>query len=80
MKENLKIAKEMLEAAKELMAVNDFSKRRQFNQTTGLKLNQSQFKSVKESLAEEEDDISNEPMDKIAEELLAVASELMKED
>jgi hypothetical protein len=80
MKENLKIAKEMLEAAKELMAVNDYSKRRTFNQTTGLKLNQSQFKSVKESLADDEDDISNEPMEKIAEELLAVASELMKED
>ena len=78
MNSNVKIAREMLRIAKDLVATSDFSKRNNFNKSTGLKLNQSQFKSVRESLADEEEFASNDTMDKVAEELLQVASELLK--
>lgn len=80
MNSNMKIAREMLRIAKDLAATSDFSKRNNFNKSTGLKLNQSQFKSVRESLADEEESASNDTMDKVAEELLQVASELLKNE
>lgn len=80
MNSNIRIAQEMLRIAKDLVAVSDFSKRNNFNKSTGLKLNQSQFKSVRESLADEEESASNDMMDKVAEELLQVASELLKNE
>lgn len=80
MNSNMKIAREMLRIAKDLVATSDFSKRNNFNKSTGLKLNQSQFKSVRESLADEDESASNDTMDKVAEELLQVASELLKNE
>ena len=80
MNSNIRIAREMLRIAKELVAVSDFSKRNNFNKSTGLKLNQSQFKSVRESLAGDEDgELSDSTMDRVAEELLAVANELLND-
>lgn len=82
MNDNIKLAKEMLEAAKELMATSDFSKKNTFNKAMGTKLNTTQFKEVSKALTgeDESDDIENAPMEKIAEELLAVAHELIGED
>jgi len=82
MNDNIKLAKEMLEAAKELMATSDFSKKNTFNKAMGTKLNTTQFKEVSKALTgeDESDDIENAPMEKIADELLAVAHELIGED
>ena len=80
MDDNLKIAKEMLTIAKMLVAKNDFSKRNEFNKSMGTKLTTPQFKSVQKALTgDEEEDLENAPLEKVAQELLSVASELMKD-
>lgn len=81
MDDNLKIAKEMLTIAKMLVAKNDFSKRNEFNRSMGTKLTTPQFKSVQKALTgdDEEEDLENAPLEKVAQELLSVASELMKD-
>ena len=79
MEGNIRIAREMLKIAKELVAVSDFSKRNTFNKAMGTKLNTTQFKEVSKAIngGEGEGDLSNDTLDKVAEELLQVASELL---
>ena len=46
----------------------------------GTKLNTTQFKDVSKAITgDEEDDLSDNTMDKVAEELLAVANELLND-
>lgn len=81
MDDNLRIAKEMLTIAKMLVAKNDFSKRNEFNKSMGTKLTTPQFRKVQDALTgdDEEEDLENAPLEKVAQELLSVASELMKD-
>ncbi len=79
MNSNIRIAKEMLTIARELVA-GDFADRNTFNQITKTKTTMPQFKQLKKvfkSADDEENDFSDASMDKVAEELLAVAKELM---
>ena len=82
MDSNIKIAREMLMIAKELVAVSDFSKKNTFNKAMGTKLNTNQFREVSKALKQsddEDEDLSDATMDKVAEELLTVASELLND-
>lgn len=80
MNSNIKIAREMLRIAKDLVSMSDFSKKNTFNKAMGTKLNTTQFKDVSKAITggEGEEDLSDSTMDKVAEELLQVASELLK--
>ncbi len=91
MKDNLKIANEMLAIAKMLMAseqtaagitqndINTFQKVVQKKKPT--RKDMTDFGNIfRKGEDEEETDLSDGSMDRIAEELLAVASELLKED
>ena len=85
MNSKIKIAKDMLAIAKELMA-GDFSDRNTFNQITKTKTTMPEFRKLKQvfqpkqaEAGEEEDGLSDSTMDKVAEELLAVAKELMND-
>ena len=79
MNSNIRIAKEMLKIAKELVA-GDYSDRNMYNQITKTKTTMPQFKQLKKvfkSTDDEGDDLANDTMDKVAEELLEVARELV---
>ena len=80
MNSNIRIAKEMLRIAKELVA-GDYSDMNTYNQITKTKTTMPQFKQLKKVFksADEEgdDDLANDTMDKVAEELLEVARELV---
>ena len=79
MNSNIRIAKEMLRIAKELVA-GDYSDRNTYNQITKTKTTMPQFRQLKKvckSAEEEGDDLANDTMDKVAEELLEVARELV---
>jgi len=84
MNSKIKIAKDMLAIAKELTA-GDFSDRNTFNQITKTKTTMPEFRKLKQVFqpkqaeAGEEDGLSDSTMDKVAEELLAVAKELMND-
>ena len=80
MNSNMRMAREMLEVARELVA-SDYSDRNTYNQITKTKTTMPQFKQLKKVFQSDEDDeLCNGSLDKVAEELLAVANELMKED
>ena len=80
MNSNIRIAREMLRIAKDLVSMSDFSKKNTFNKAMGTKLNTTQFKDVSKAITgDEEDDLSDNTMDKVAEELLAVANELLND-
>ena len=83
MTENVRIAKEMLAVARMLMA-GDNSDRLKYNQITKTKTTPHEYgqlkKLWKQGDEEVDDEFSDESMDKIAEELLSVASELMNEE
>ena len=78
MNSNIRIAKEMLKIAKELVA-GDYSDRNTYNQITKTKTTMPQFRQLKKVFksADEGDDLANDTMDKVAEELLEVARELV---
>ena len=79
MNSNIRIAKEMLRIAKELTA-GDYADRNTYNQITKTKTTMPQFKQLKKvfkSADDEGDDLANDTMDKVAEELLEVARELV---
>lgn len=79
MNSNIRIAKEMLRIAKELVA-GDYSDMNTYNQITKTKTTMPQFRQLKKvfkSADDEGDDLANDTMDKVAEELLEVARELV---
>lgn len=78
---NTKIAKELLHIAKALVA-GDEVKRQTYNQITKTKTNPYQFKQLKNVFTsnDESDDGYEDPMDKVAEELLGIANELLNEE
>ena len=78
MNSNIRIAKEMLKIAKELVA-GDYSDRNTYNQITKTKTTLPQFRQLKKVFksADEDNDLANDTMDKVAEELLEVARELV---
>lgn len=78
MNSNIRIAKEMLKIAKELVA-GDYSDRNTYNQITKTKTTMPQFKQLKKVFksADEDNDLTNDTMDRVAEELLEVARELV---
>ena len=79
MNSNIRIAKEMLRIAKELVA-GDYSDMNTYNQITKTKTTMPQLRQLKKifkSADNEGDDLANDTMDKVAEELLEVARELV---
>lgn len=77
MNSNIRIAKEMLKIAKELVA-GDYSDRNTYNQIAKTTMPQfRQLKKVFKSADDEGEDLANDTMDKVAEELLEVARELV---
>ena len=82
MKNSIRMAKDMLKIAKDLVS-SDFSDRNTYNEIIKTKTTMPQFKKLKQVFqpkkAGEEDDLSEASMDRIAEELLAVAKELVGE-
>ena len=79
MNSNIRIAKEMLKIAKELVA-GDYSDMNTYTQRTKTKTTMPQLRQLNKifkSADDEGDNLANDTMDKVAEELLEVARELV---
>ena len=81
MNSNTRIAREMLRIAKELATAGDYTDRNTFNQITKTKTTMPQFKQLKKVFqgGDDGDGLDDGTMDRVAEELLQVASELLND-